>query len=120
MRDRILIGLLALAFAAGAATLASPDLSAHDGAPPDRAAPAVEEPAAPDLPELPSLEEGVRLEPLARKAAPFPRYEAPDLVVVMLRLVEVAVPPAPPPIDEPEAPSLDTLLEPPVTFVLPG
>ena len=100
MRDRILIGLIALALAAGAATLASPTLSAHGNTPPDGAVPSVEEPEPPHLTEVGLPEPEIEPPRLAPKAPPAPDHEMPPVLVVLLRTVDV--PPAPPPLDEPE------------------
>lgn len=74
MRDRTLPGLLALIFvvgltALGLTMLGSPQIAARGPVP------AVDSPAPPEVVEV-TIEEPFRLEPLAPKAAPFPRYEA--------------------------------------------
>ena len=76
MRDRTLLGLLALAVAVGLTTLGltitgSPEITARG------AVPAVDAPAPPEVVEI-TIEEPFRLEPLAPKLPPFPHYEPDD------------------------------------------
>ena len=103
MRDRILIGLIALTLAAGSAAVASTSTAADHGDATD--VPSVDAPAPPELPEIAVPEEDLTPPPLTRMELPTPRYESPGHTVLILRVVEV--PPAPPRIDEPEAPDLD-------------
>lgn len=100
MRDRILIGLVALTLSLGLAVFAVPSRASDDSSPQDATVPVVEEPAEPSIPEIRVSEEGLEIGPLTPVAEPFPRFRATGVTADRHGSGVTATPP----VDAPAAP----------------